>query len=38
MSDLEVFTVVVGYVGILTTIAWSIVMRGDDDFPKENEK
>ncbi len=30
MTDFQVLVVVVGYIGILTTIAWSIIMRGDD--------
>ena len=38
MTNLEVFLVVSGYIGILTIVVWNIIMRGDDDFPKENEK
>jgi len=37
MNDFQVLAVIVGYVVILTTIVWSIIMR-DDDFPKENDK
>jgi len=37
MSDLEVVAVVMGYVGILSIVVWSIIMR-DSDFPKENDK